>query len=138
MIKIKRVYDKAEGSDGFRILVDRLCPRGLSRENARINLWMSEIAPSNELRKWFSHDHEKWEEFKKRYKTELEDKTELLDTILNIEKREGTITLVYSARDDKHNNALALMGVLKERREKAFRKKFMSEKFGLFNFLRLY
>ncbi|HYB93183.1 MAG TPA: DUF488 family protein, partial [archaeon] len=78
MRKIKRIYEKPEREDGYRILVDRLWPRGLSKDKAKIDLWMKEIAPSDETRKWFSHDPRKWEEFKKRYKNELKDKKNLL------------------------------------------------------------
>jgi len=89
MRKIKRVYEEPGKDDGFRILVDRLWPRGLSKEKAKIDLWMKEIAPSNELRQWFSHDPEKWENFKKRYETELKDKENLLNKIREIEKLVG-------------------------------------------------
>lgn len=107
MITIKRIYDKPEKKDGFRILADRLWPRGLSKEKAKIDLWLKEIAPSNELRKWFSHDPKKWNDFKKKYKSELRDKPEL-EKIKQIEKEEKTLTLLYSAKDEKHNNAIVL------------------------------
>jgi uncharacterized protein YeaO (DUF488 family) len=106
-IRTKRVYEKAEGSDGFRILVDRLWPRGLNKENAEIDLWLPEIAPSNSLRKWFSHDPEKWEQFRDRYFKELDSKRE---SILNLRQysKKGTLTFLYGARDTRFNNALAL------------------------------
>jgi uncharacterized protein YeaO (DUF488 family) len=114
MIKIKRVYTAAAEDDGFRILVDRLWPRGISKENAKVDLWLKEVAPSNELRKWFSHDSERWEDFKRKYGKELAAKQELLKEIRQIEKERGMVTLVYSARDVKRNNAVALKAVLEK------------------------
>ena len=114
MIKIKRVYEAAAEDDGFRILVDRLWPRGISKEKAKIDLWLKEVAPSNELRKWFAHDPEKWGEFKKKYGEELTAKQELLKEVRRIEKEKGMVTLVYSARDMEHNNAVALKAVLEK------------------------
>ncbi len=105
MIKIKRIYEDAEESDGFRILVDRLWPRGLSKDRAKVELWLKDIAPSDNLRKWFAHDPEKWGEFKRRYFEELKDKKEL-DLI--IEKAHGGVTLLYGTKDERHNNAAAL------------------------------
>jgi len=108
MIRVKRVYETAEMSDGFRILVDRLWPRGLTKERARIDLWLKDVAPSNELRKWFSHDPERWAEFKSRYFEELDnDKTELLKLILK-KTEEGVVTLLYAAKNEDNNNAVAL------------------------------
>lgn len=112
MINIKRVYDKPEEKDGFRILIDRLWPRGITRERAKIDLWLKEIAPSNELRKWFSHDPNKWIEFKQKYKIELKDKTEFLEQIKKLEKKEKIITLIYSAKNEENNNAVALKEIL--------------------------
>lgn len=106
-MEIKRIYEAASEDDGFRILVDRLWPRGLRKEKAKVNLWLKEIAPSNDLRKWFSHDPGKWEEFKERYFEELEDKKDLIDLILK-KTEEGKITLLYQAKDEKFNNAIAL------------------------------
>jgi uncharacterized protein YeaO (DUF488 family) len=114
MIRIKRIYEEVAGKDGFRILVDRLWPRGIKKETAEIDLWLKEVAPSNELRKWFSHDPGKWEEFKKKYAKELLAKRELLKKIRRIEKEKGTVTLLYSARDVEHNNAVALKAVLEK------------------------
>jgi uncharacterized protein YeaO (DUF488 family) len=114
MIKIKRIYESAAEEDGFRILVDRLWPRGIKKETAKMDMWLKEIAPSNELRKWFSHDPEKWEEFKKKYAKELAAKQPLLKEIRQIEKEKGTVTLLYSARDVGHNNAVALRAVLEK------------------------
>ena len=113
MIKIKRVYEKYEKEDGYRILIDRLWPRGVSKEEAKIDLWLKDIAPSDKLRKWFSHKEERWEEFKKRYKDELKEKGELINKIREMEKKHKVITLVYSARDEKRNNAVVLMEFLK-------------------------
>jgi uncharacterized protein YeaO (DUF488 family) len=115
VIRIKRIYESAAEEDGFRILIDRLWPRGIEKEKAKIDMWLKEVAPSNELRKWFSHDPEKWEEFKKRYAKELTAKPELLKEIRQIEKEKGTVTLLYSARDIKHNNAVALKTILEKK-----------------------
>lgn len=111
VIKLKRVYEKPDKSDGFRILVDRLWPRGLSKEKAQVDLWLKDIAPSNELRKWFGHDPAKWTEFQHLYKRELENKQEVLEELKQIIK-EKNITLLYSARDTKHNNAVVLKELL--------------------------
>jgi len=114
MIKIKRIYESAAEEDGFRILVDRLWPRGIKKEKAKIDLWLKEVAPSDELRKWFSHEPEKWEEFKKRYAKELAANQPLLKEIRQLEEEKGTVTLLYSARDVEHNNAVALKAVLEK------------------------
>ena len=113
-IKIKRIYDEPERSDGTRILIDRLWPRGMSKEKAAIDEWMKEIAPSDKLRGWFGHKPERWAEFKKRYRKELGDpeKKNMLETLKRV-SRISTVTLLYSARDDEHNNAVALQGFLK-------------------------
>ncbi len=113
MIKIERIYDKPEKSDGFRILVDRLWPRGLSKNKAKIDLWLKDIAPSEKLRKWFSHDIKKWPEFQKRYKKELRSKKDLTDKIRKIEKQNKIVTLLFSAKDLLHNNAVVLSYYLK-------------------------
>jgi uncharacterized protein YeaO (DUF488 family) len=115
MIKAKRIYESPTGEDGFRILVDRLWPRGLQKEKAKIDLWLKEIAPSNELRKWFAHDPQKWEEFKRKYEKELTAQQELLKEIRQIEKEEGTVTFLYSAKDTEHNNAVALKTILEKK-----------------------
>ncbi|MEW6455893.1 MAG: DUF488 domain-containing protein [Acidobacteriota bacterium] len=107
MIRIKRIYNTPAEDDGFRILVDRLWPRGLNKERAKIDLWLKEIAPSNELRKWFSHNPKKWDEFKKRYFKELDSKKELVNLILK-KAKEANITLLYGAKDEEFNNAMAL------------------------------
>lgn len=114
MIRIKRAYDDPEKRDGFRILVDRLWPRGLSKEKLRIDLWLRDIAPSNQLRRWFSHDQAKWGEFKMRYKEELARKEDLIRQVKQWAREKGTVTFVYSAKDEKHNNAVALLDILKK------------------------
>lgn len=111
MIGLKRVYEKALKADGFRILVERLWPRGVSKEKASIDLWMKEIGPSTELRKWYAHDVEKWPEFKKRYTAELKKKTELIDEIKTRFKK-GKVTFIYAAHDEEHNSAVVLRGYL--------------------------
>ena len=113
MLQAKRVYDEPKKKDGFRILVDRLWPRGLSKEDANVDLWLKEISPSDKLRKWFSHDPKKWSGFKKKYKAELRTTTELLNRIKQIEQEEKIVTLLYAAKDEEHNNAIALIGILK-------------------------
>ncbi len=113
MIQIKRIYDSASDDDGYRVLVDRLWARGVSKENARIDQWMKEIAPSTELRKWFGHEVDKWSEFKARYKKELSEKEDLLNEIKNLEKEHKKITLLYSAKDTEHNQAVVLLSALK-------------------------
>ena len=114
MIKIKRAYESSSGDDGFRILVDRIWPRGVSREKANLDTWMKEIAPSSDLRKWFAHDPKKWKEFENKYTDELKDKSELIDEIKEIEKDEGKVTLIYSAKDKEHNNAVVLEHILRK------------------------
>jgi uncharacterized protein YeaO (DUF488 family) len=106
-MKIKRVYEEPSRDDGMRILVDRLWPRGLTKEKASIDLWLKEVAPSTELRKWFGHDPDKWKEFQKRYRQELRDNKELV-SLLKEKIKKGTVTLVYGAKDEKHNEALVL------------------------------
>ena len=114
MFRIKRAYKDPKNDDGFRILIDRLWPRGVSKENAKLNLWMKDIAPSNELRKWFGHDPDRWDEFKIRYLEELKDKKELIKQLKSMGKINYTITLVYSAKDEEHNNALILLELLEK------------------------
>lgn len=116
-MRIKRVYDTPSKEDGCRILVDRLWPRGLSKENAKLDLWLKEIGPSDDLRKWFAHDPSKWEEFKKRYAEELEARKELIQEIEQVAKK-GQVTLLYSAKDTEHNNALALKAILEKKSSK--------------------
>jgi uncharacterized protein YeaO (DUF488 family) len=113
MIKVKRIYVAAEASDGYRILVDRLWPRGMSKEKAKIDLWLKEIAPSDALRKWFGHEPERWDEFQVRYRKELKQKKELLAQVRQLEKQHRNVTLLYGARDESHNEAVALVKLLK-------------------------
>jgi uncharacterized protein YeaO (DUF488 family) len=111
---MKRIYEETSEEDGFRILVDRLWPRGLSKDKARVDLWLKDVAPSDDLRKWFSHDLQKWLELKKRYQTELQQKHELVHKIKQEEKENGTVTLLYSAKDEEHNQAVALLTFLRK------------------------
>ena len=110
-LAIKRVYEVRGRGDGTRILVDRLWPRGLSRQRARVDIWLKDIAPSTELRKWFSHDPNKWTEFQDRYRQELKSKTDLLLT-LKEKAAKGPITLLYGAKDESHNEAVVLQELL--------------------------
>lgn len=114
MIKTKRAYEKKSRQDGLRILVERLWPRGLKKEDAAIDLWLKGLAPSTRLRKWFAHDPQKWDEFRRRYWAELDGNPDLL-ALLKHRAGEGNVTLVYAARDREHNSAVAL----KERLERA-------------------
>ncbi len=106
-IKLKRAYEPPEKADGARILVDRLWPRGVSKSSARIDLWLKDIAPSDALRKWFGHDPAKWSEFRKRYTRELARNPETAAQLKQFVSK-GTVTLVYGAKDERHNNAVAL------------------------------
>jgi uncharacterized protein YeaO (DUF488 family) len=120
LIRVEKIYDNPKGNnnDGFRILVDRLWPRGLSKDKVRIDLWQKEIAPSNSLRKWFGHDEKKWNEFKRRYFKELDGKKELVNVILSKVKEESsttTITLLYGTKEERFNNAAALKEYLEEK-----------------------
>ncbi len=112
-IKIKRVYKPAEVSDGFRILVDRLWPRGIKKAGNHFDVWMKEIAPSNELRKWFNHEPEKWEEFKSKYISELEHLPALEELLTHVRKHKTT-TFVFAAKDEEHNQAVVLKEFLEK------------------------
>lgn len=114
MIKIKRVYTAPLPADGFRILVDRLWPRGLSKDSAKIDLWLKEIAPSDKLRKWFSHDPKKWPEFNKKYHIELEEKTQLVSKLDELENEKKVVTLLFSAKNEEQNNAVSLLKYLQK------------------------
>ncbi len=107
MIKTKRAYRLAAADDGFRVLVERLWPRGLSKQEVAVDLWLKEVTPTPELRKWFGHDPLKWEKFCRKYWAELERKGEEVG-ILRAKAREGDLTLVYGSRDEEHNAAVAL------------------------------
>ncbi|MDE2025180.1 MAG: DUF488 family protein [Patescibacteria group bacterium] len=113
MIHIKRVYDTSSSSDGKRILIDRLWPRGISKTKGKIDLWLKEIAPSNKLRIWFNHEVDKWEEFKKKYKEELKGKKSLIEQ-LKQEANNHPVTLVYGTKDTEHNQAIVLREALNE------------------------
>ncbi len=106
-ITIKRVYETASNDDGLRILVDRLWPRGLSKDRAKIDLWLREVAPSNELRRWFNHEPEKWDEFRRRYFSELTEKEGAVQSVWNQATR-SRVTLLFAAKDAIRNNAVAL------------------------------
>ena len=106
-VKLKRAYDPPRGDDGRRILVDRLWPRGVSRNRAALDEWVKEIAPSTELRKWFGHDPGRWQEFRRRYVREIRERASELAHLRSL-AREGPITLIYSAHDDAHNDAVVL------------------------------
>src|SRR5579862_8436420 len=111
MIQLKRVYEKPSRRDGLRLLVDRLCPRGLTKERAAVSLWLKDVAPSTERRQWFGHDPAKWKRFSVRYRKELREKKDALK-LLRKKSKEHTVTLVYGARDEEHNEALVLKGIL--------------------------
>lgn|SRR5512139_3052890 len=113
-ILIKRIYEPATRSDGFRVLVDRLWPRGISKESAKLDLWLPEIGPSTALRQWFNHDPERWKEFRRRYHVELRTKHKLVAE-LKVHAKKGTVTLLYSAKDKQHNQAVALQRFLLNR-----------------------
>ncbi len=111
IISTKRIYEQRSADDGFRVLADRIWPRGLAKERAGIDLWAKDIAPSTELRKWFSHDPARWDEFQRRYKAELDGKVEALRAVLDV-SGDRPITLLFSARDIAHNQTTVLREVL--------------------------
>jgi uncharacterized protein YeaO (DUF488 family) len=113
-IDLKRAYDPPAKSDGRRILVDRIWPRGIAKDDLRIDAWLKDVAPSTGLRKWFGHDPAEWDEFKKRYARELEQRPEALEELLE-KARAGHVTLVFGAKDIEHNNAVALKEILERR-----------------------
>jgi uncharacterized protein YeaO (DUF488 family) len=114
IIRIKRVYDPPSADDGLRVLVDRLWPRGLNKASLKFDEWMKDIAPSSELRQWFGHDESKWEEFQKRYFKELDSRPDLIEQLLQ-KPRAGRLTLLFAAKDEIHNNAVALKSYLEKR-----------------------
>jgi uncharacterized protein YeaO (DUF488 family) len=120
MIRIKRVYDAPSPSDGTRILVDRLWPRGLKKEQAHVDIWMRDLAPSSALRSWFSHEPERWDEFRKRFFAELDTRRNEIEIVLS---RKGTVTLLYGSREERFNNAVALKEYLSSRARLPARKK---------------
>jgi uncharacterized protein YeaO (DUF488 family) len=111
MIHTKRIYEPAAPEDGYRVLVDRIWPRGVKKTDAAVDLWLKEISPSTALRHWFGHDPAKWTEFRKLYKAELKHQSDALAMLRN-KSRRGTVTLVYAAHDTEHNNAVALERML--------------------------
>jgi uncharacterized protein YeaO (DUF488 family) len=113
MIRIKRVYEEPAKDDGYRILVDRLWPRGLTKQRAKVDLWMKEIAPSDALRKWFGHEAEKWAEFAKRYRSDLAKKKDLLKEVKRLEREHRTVTLLYGRKVEKQNQAVLIAAALK-------------------------
>jgi uncharacterized protein YeaO (DUF488 family) len=114
MIRLKRAYEPPSRTDGQRILVERLWPRGRTKARAAIDLWLKDVAPSPALRKWFAHDPAKWKQFQRRYRKELEANHEAVDELRRKAKR-GTITLIYAARDEQHNSAILLKEFLEKR-----------------------
>jgi uncharacterized protein YeaO (DUF488 family) len=113
-IEVKRVYDDPETSDGARVLVDRLWPRGVSKDDAELEEWLKELAPTDELRQWFNHETEKWDEFIKRYHRELETRDQARKELKKLRElmKDNTVTLLYAAKDTAHNNAVALRDYL--------------------------
>ncbi len=113
-IRLKRVYEPPEAEDGCRVLVERLWPRGMSKEKARVDVWLKEIAPSTELRRWFAHDPARWSEFRRRYQEELASNSNAVSRLLDL-VREGPVTLVYAASDLRHNSTVVLRPFLETR-----------------------
>ena len=118
MIEVRRVYEEKRPGGGYRVLVDRVWPRGLKKEAVKPDLWLREIAPSSDLRKWFWHDPQKWDEFRRRYFRELKQRQEEVGQLLEHE-RAGKVVLLFGARDTEHNNAVALKEYLEKHRGKA-------------------
>jgi uncharacterized protein YeaO (DUF488 family) len=116
VLKIKRIYDTPNPADGYRVLVDRLWPRGISKKTAHIDLWMKQIAPSHALRKWFGHDPARWTQFQRRYRKELRAMPQLVAQMKRLLKEHGTITLVFAARDERRNQAVTLRAYLRGRK----------------------
>ena len=112
MFRRKRIYDEPSAEDGYRVLVDRLWPRGLSRADVKLDEWMEDIAPSTEVRRRFGHDPSKWDQFVAEYKAELAEKPERLAQLRDLERRHGIVTLLYGAKDEEHNQAVVLQEVL--------------------------
>ena len=113
MVQVKRAYEPPAAGDGYRVLVDRLWPRGLSKEAAKVDAWLKDLAPSDGLRSWFGHDVERWDEFRERYWQELEAQQAALEELAG-RANDGRVTLVYAARDTEHNNAVALRDYLEQ------------------------
>ncbi len=117
-VRVKRVYDEPDAADGTRVLVDRLWPRGIGREQVAADLWLKEAAPSEALRKWYGHDPARWESFRQKYRAELARRGAILRMLEELRRR-GPLTLIYSARDGAHNNAVVLREVVEDRGAKA-------------------
>ena len=115
-MQIARIYEPAQKSAGWRVLVDRLWPRGIKKENAHVDLWMKDIAPGEALREWFGHKPERWTEFQRRYRAELSKKKELVAELKRAEKMHGKLTLLFGARDMEHNQAVVLLHMLKNKK----------------------
>ena len=113
-VQLKRVYEPSASEDGFRVLVERLWPRGMTKERVKVDLWLKEAGASTGLRKWYGHDPQKWEEFRARYFKELTAHPAIVQQIMQLIQDKGTMTLLYSARDEHHNNAVALKEFLEE------------------------
>lgn len=113
VVRVKRVYDTASRSDGSRFLVDRYWPRAVKKEELKVIAWLKDVAPSDDLRRWFAHDPSKWDEFQRRYRLELQQKTRALEPLVEA-ARQGHVTLLYAARDTAHNNAVVLKEYLEE------------------------
>ena len=114
MIQLKRAYETASDKDGVRILVERLWPRGLTKAKAALDLWIKDVAPSAELRKWFGHDPVRWKQFRQRYWKELNDRKDAVD-VLRRKAQSGKVTFIYAAHDEEHNGALALKEYIEQR-----------------------
>lgn len=110
-VRIKRIYEPAEPGDGTRVLIDRLWPRGISKEDAALDRWIKDISPSDELRRWFDHDPKRWEEFNERYREEIAHQQDIIDELHELADGE-TVTLLYAAKDENHNNAIVLKNIL--------------------------
>ncbi len=120
MIQTKRIYDMPSDDDGYRVLVDRIWPRGVSKDAAQLNAWMKDVTPSTELRVWFGHDPERWEEFKFLYESELQGAAQRACVEeLRAKAGEGTVTLLYAAKDDRRNHALVLLDVLRHSEDRS-------------------
>jgi uncharacterized protein YeaO (DUF488 family) len=115
MIRLKRAYETPTPGDGLRILVERLWPRGLTKTAAQIDIWYKELAPSTELRKWYGHQPERWEEFQRRYKQELHEQQALLTELQQLCHKEETVTFIFAAKDEAHNSAIVLKQILESR-----------------------
>ncbi|MGB7755213.1 MAG: DUF488 domain-containing protein [Salinisphaera sp.] len=115
-IRLKRVYEEAADDDGYRVLVDRIWPRGVSKDKAKLDVWLKELAPSNELRRWFGHDRERWDEFSAAYRAELDEGDGQRLEELREHARNGRLTLLFAARDTQYNNAVVLADYLEDGR----------------------